>query len=169
MTVGQRTSFLKPAEVAAQGSAAPKWYVIDANDQIVGRLATQIATVLMGKHKPSYTPHVQSGDCVVVLNADKVKFLGGEMVHPRNENYSTKMAKKQYFRHSEFPGGLKTIAAVDLWDKHPTEILRLAVRRMLPKNAMARHQLDNLYLYVGDQHPHQSQQPQPFPEHLLPN
>lgn len=169
MTVGQRTSVLKPAEVAVNGSAAPKWYVIDAQGQVVGRLATQIATVLMGKHKPTYTPHVESGDCVVVLNADKVKFLGGEMVHPRNENYSTKMAAKRYYRHSQFPGGLKEIAAVDLWDKHPTDLLKLAVKRMLPKNAMARHMLDKLHLYVGDQHPHQAQKPQPFPEHLLPN
>jgi len=169
VTVGQRTTFLKSADVAVAGAAAPQWFVIDAENQVVGRLATQIATVLMGKHKPSYTPHVDSGDYVVVVNADKVKFVGNEMVHPRHKYYTDKMAEKRYFRHSMFPGGLKEIPAVNLWDKCPTEILRLAVKRMLPKNALARHKLeDKLKLYAGPDHPHQAQQPQAFPEHLLP-
>uniref|UniRef100_A0A7C2K066 Large ribosomal subunit protein uL13 n=1 Tax=Schlesneria paludicola TaxID=360056 RepID=A0A7C2K066_9PLAN len=160
---------MKSADVAVAGAAAPQWFVIDAENQVVGRLATQIATVLMGKHKPSYTPHVDSGDYVVVVNADKVKFVGNEMVHPRHKYYTDKMAEKRYFRHSMFPGGLKEIPAVNLWDKCPTEILRLAVKRMLPKNALARHKLeDKLKLYAGPDHPHQAQQPQAFPEHLLP-
>lgn len=166
VTVAQRTTFVKPAEIL--GANAPKWFVIDANGQVVGRLATQIATVLMGKHKPCYTPHVDCGDYVVVVNADKVKFVGSEMVHPRMDYYSTKAAKKKYYRHSEFVGGLKELSVEQLWDKHPTDILKLAVRRMLPKNALARHMLDKLKLYTTDNHPHQSQCPQPFPEHLQP-
>ena len=168
MTVGQRTTFLKSADLETPKSAhAPQWYVLDASGMTVGRVATQIATVLMGKHKPSYTPHVDSGDFVVVLNADRVKFVGGEMVHPSMPNFTTKTSTKEYYRHSQYVGGLKRLSAEQMWAKHPTSILELAVRRMLPKNALARHQLDKLKLYVGDTHPHQSQQPKPFPEHLL--
>jgi len=168
VTVGQRTTFLKPTEVTGAGTAAPNWFVVDGDDQIVGRLATQIATVLMGKHKPTYTPHVDSGDCVVVVNAERVKFVGNEMTHPKHPHFSDKMSTKTYYTHSQFVGGLKATTAAKMWDKNPTEILRLAVRRMLPKNALARHMLDKLHLYVGSEHPHQAQQPQPFPEHLLP-
>jgi large subunit ribosomal protein L13 len=157
---------LKPADL--QAAHAPKWYVLDAEGMVVGRVATQIATVLMGKHKPDYTPHVISGDYVIVVNADKVKFVGGEMVHPENKHFSTKMDKKRYYRHSTYPGGLKELPAIRVWEKDPTEILRLAVRRMLPKNAMNRYRMDMLKLYAGADHPHQAQQPQPFPEHLMP-
>ncbi|MBI1345789.1 50S ribosomal protein L13 [bacterium] len=167
VTVAQRTTFVKPADIT--GAQKPKWYVIDAKDQVVGRLATQIATVLMGKHKACYTPHVDCGDFVIVLNADKVKFVGSAMVHPRMENFTTKTANKKYYRHSEFPGGLKELSVEQLWDKHPTDVLLLAVRRMLPKNALARHMLDKLKLYTTDTHPHQAQVPQPFPEHLMPS
>lgn len=166
MTVAQKTTFLKPVDL--EGRHAPKWYVLDAEGMVVGRLATQIATVLMGKHKPEFTPHLITGDYVIVVNADKVKFSGGDMVHAENKYFSSKMNKKSYYRHSSYPGGLQQIPAIKLWEQKPTEVLRLAVRRMLPKNAMARYRMDMLKLYAGPEHPHQAQQPQPFPEHLLP-
>lgn len=165
VTVGQRTTFLNAAKLA--GDHKPQWFVLDASGMTVGRIATQIATVLMGKHKPTYSPHVDSGDYVIVLNADKVQFVGGEMKHPEMPNFTTKTNRKEYFRHSEFPGGLKRLSAEQMWAKHPTSLLEQAVRRMLPKNALARHQLDKLKLFASSEHPHQAQNPQPFPEHLL--
>jgi len=166
VTVMQKTTFLKPADL--DGAHAPKWYVIDAEGMVVGRLATQLASVLMGKHKPEYTPHLVCGDYVIVVNADKVKFVGGEMVHPQHKYFTTKMQRKSYFRHSTWPGGLQEIPAIAMWEKDPTENLRMAVRRMLPKNAMARYRMDMLKLYAGPDHPHQAQKPQPWPEHLMP-
>jgi len=166
VTVAQKTTVLKPADL--EGKHAPRWYVLDAEGMVVGRLATQIATVLMGKHKPEYTPHLVTGDYVVIVNADKVKFVGGDMVHPENKYYTTKMQRKSYFTHSNYPGGLKEMSAIKMWEKKPTEVLRMAVRRMLPKNAMARYRLDMLKLYAGPEHPHQAQKPQPWPEHLMP-
>jgi large subunit ribosomal protein L13 len=157
---------MKPADIV--GGHRPKWYVVDADGMVVGRLAAELAQVLMGKHKPEYTPHVDTGDYVIVLNADKVQFVGGKMSHPKHKYFSSKMARKTYFRHSEYPGGQRIIPAITLWEQKPTEILRLAVKRMLPKNALARHMLDKLKLYAGAEHPHQAQQPQPLPAHLLP-
>lgn len=157
-----RTSFAKSNEVT------PKWFVVDAESQIVGRLATQIATVLMGKHKPEYTPHVDTGDYVIVLNVGKVQFTGSGMVHPKHPAYTTKMAKKKYWWVTGWPSGLRNIPAIDLWEKKPEEILRQAVKRMLPKSALGRHMLDKLKLYTEDTHPHQAQQPEAFPEYLLP-
>lgn len=151
---------LKPAEVE------PEWFVIDADGMVVGRLATQIATVLMGKHRPDYTPHVLCGDYVIVLNADKVRFTGGGVVH-EHEYATTKMARKKYVWYTGYPGGQRNISALKLWEKKPTEVLRMAVKRMLPKTALGRHMLDRLKLYTGTEHPHQAQQPQPFPEPLL--
>lgn len=165
MTVGQRTTFLKSADLT--GPRQPQWFVIDADGMTVGRLATQIATVLMGKHKPSYTPHIDTGDYVIVVNADKVKFVGSAMVHPAMQHFTTKTNRKEYFRHSQFPGGLKRLSAEQMWAKHPTSLLEQAVKRMLPKNALARHQFDKLKLYATADHPHQAQNPAPFPEHLL--
>jgi len=166
--IAPQTSFLKPADVRQGGARAAKWYVLDAEGMVVGRLATQLATVLMGKHKPEYTPHVDTGDYVIVLNADKVRFTGGVMVHDKYDHYTTKMAKKSYQWFTGWPGGQRDIDALDLWSKNPTELLRLAVKRMLPKNALARHMLDKLKLVVGNEHTFQAQQPTPFPEHLLP-
>lgn len=165
MTVGQRTTSIKPAEL--QTVHAPKWYVLDVADMPVGRIATQIAGVLLGKHKPIYTPHLDTGDFVIVLNADKVKFVGNPMVHATMPNYTAKTARKLYYRHSQFPGGLKKLTAEDMWLKHPTSLLREAVRRMMPRTALARHQLDKLKLFASTEHPHQAQQPEAFPEHLL--
>ena len=129
--IPMRTTFLKPADVTA---AKKEWYVVDADGQIVGRLATQIATVLMGKHKPTYTPHVDTGDFVIVLNADKVRFGGRQMVHPEHRFFTTKMAKKKYWWVTGWPGGLRNVSAIDLWKRKPEAILRNAVKRMLPKN-----------------------------------
>ncbi len=166
MTVGQKTTFLKAADF--EGARKPGWFIVDGDGLTVGRLATQIATVLMGKHRPDYTPHVNGGDFVIVVNADKVRFIGSDMVHPRHKYHSTKMNTKEYEWYTGFNSGQKQITAINLWDRKPTEILRLAVKRMLPKNALARHMLDRLKLFVGDAHPHQAQQPQPWPEHLQP-
>lgn len=166
MTVGQKTTFLKAADL--EGPRKPSWYIVDGDGMTVGRLATQIATVLMGKHRPDYTPHVNGGDFVIVVNADKVRFVASEMVHPRHKYHSTKMNTKEYEWYTGFNSGQKQITAINLWERKPTEILRLAVKRMLPKNALARHMLDRLKLFVGDAHPHQAQQPQAWPEYLQP-
>jgi large subunit ribosomal protein L13 len=157
-----RTTVMKPAE------ARPEWFVLDAQGLTVGRLATQIATVLMGKHKPQYTPHVDTGDYVIVVNADQVRFSGGTMSHARHEHFTTKMAKKVYRWHTQWPGGLREVAAINLWEKHPEAVLKKAVQRMMPKSALGKRMLDKLKLYAGTTHPHQAQQPKPFPEHLLP-
>lgn len=161
-SVMPKTTVLKPAETR------PEWYVVDAKGMTVGRLATQIATVLMGKHKPQYTPHVDSGDYVIVVNVDQVRFSGGQMAHARHEHFTTKMAKKSYRWHTQWPGGLREISAINLWEKSPEAVLLKAVRRMMPKSALGKRMLDKLKLYSGETHPHQAQQPKPFPEHLLP-
>ncbi len=159
---------MKATDRLPGGTAEPRWYVIDATGMVVGRLATQIATVLMGKHRPEYTPHVDTGDYVIVINADKVQFSGDEMKHKSHEHFTTKMSKKSYTWYTGWPGGQRHIDAIDLWSKKPNEILKLAVKRMMPKNALARHMFDKLKLFSGPTHPHQAQQPEPFPEHLLP-
>lgn len=144
------------------------WYIVDGDGQIVGRLATAIATVLMGKHKATYTPHVDCGGAVIVTNVERVSFTGGEMVHPDVPYYSTKMARKTYASYSGFPGGLRVRSAVNVFQTAPERILREAVRRMLPKNKLARQMLKKLKLFVGPEHTHQAQQPVPFPAHLMP-
>ena len=138
--------------LAKPGQVEQKWYVVDATDQVLGRLAVRIATVLMGKNKPTYTPHVDTGDFVVVLNAGAVKVTG-------------KRKKEQvvYQRYSGYPGGLKEITMKTMLERHPERVLGEAVRRMLPKNALARHMLKKLKLCVGNEHPHQAQQPEPLP------
>lgn len=128
-----------------------KWFVVDATDQVLGRLAARIATVLMGKHHPTYTPHVDTGDFVVVINTEKVKLTGRKMDQITYEHYT---------RH---PSGLKSIPVRRMLDRHPERVLQAAVRRMLPKNALSRHMLMKLKLYKGPAHPHQAQTPEPFP------
>lgn len=124
------------------------WLVIDAKDQVVGRLASNLAMFLMGKHKAEYSPHLDTGDYVIVLNAEKVKFTG------------KKWDQKEYHRHTGFVGGIRTRTAKEMLQKKPTEILRLAVKGMLPKNqTLARRQLMKLKIYVGDTHPHAVQNP----------
>jgi large subunit ribosomal protein L13 len=155
-------SFLLRKEDAEQN-----WLVVDADKQIVGRLATQIATVLMGKHKATYTPHVLCGDFVVVLNAERVRFTGKEMGHPEIPYYTKKMGLKEYEKFTGYPGGRKLETAEQLWKRRPEMIITEAVRRMLPKNRLGRQMLKMLKVYKGTEHPHQAQQPQPFPEYLL--
>lgn len=127
-----------------------KWFIVDANDVPVGRLATKVASVLRGKHKPTFTPHADMGDFVIVINAEKSRFSGN------------KETEKKYHRYSGFPGGLRTETAADLRVKYPERIIALAVRGMLPKRSLGRLQLTHLKVYAGATHPHQAQQPQPL-------
>ncbi|WP_145313909.1 50S ribosomal protein L13 [Gimesia fumaroli] len=146
-----------------------QWFVVDADNQIVGRLATKIATVLMGKHKPTYTPHVDTGDYVVVVNCDRVRFSGKELAHDSHPYFSTKMLNKGYASYSGFPSGLKVVTAEKKLERgQSTQVLSEAVRRMLPKNKLGRQMLKKLKLFAGPTHEHQSQQPQDMPAHLLP-
>ena len=134
-----------------KGPNAPKWYVVDAKDQVVGRIATVIARLMLGKHKPTFTRHADTGDFVVVLNADKVVFT-------RN-----KWNDKLYRDHSGYVGGLKTKTAKEMLARHPEEILRRAVWGMTNKSNLARHQMKKLKIYAGAEHPHAAQNPQPLP------
>lgn len=135
---------------------------MDADGEVVGRLAVKVATILMGKHKPIYTPHVDTGDFVVIVNASKVKFGSRKMAHKTISNFTKKMANKTYAHYTGFPGGRKVISAEDLFVRKPEEILKLAIRRMLPKNKIGRHMLAKLKVYRDDKHPHQAQQPQAY-------
>ena len=153
--------------IAKKETTTPGWFVLDADNKVVGRLANQISTVLMGKHKPIYTPHVDCGDCVIVLNAEKVRFTGAPLAHPSYPYHSSKMAAKIYERYTGYPGGRKTLTGIEVWERSPEKILYEAVRRMLPKNKLARQMIKKLKLYTGENHPHQAQNPQPFPEYLL--
>lgn len=143
------------------------WYTVDARGRIVGRLATQLARVLMGKHKAIYTPHVHCGDFVIVLNCDQIRFSGKLMANADNPYFTKKLAQKEYDHYTGYPGGHRTETGAQLMEKNPTKILREAVRRMLPKNKMGRHMLDRLKLCVGGEHPHQAQSALPMPEYLL--
>ncbi len=124
------------------------WYVVDADGKTLGRLATQIADVLRGKRKPTYTPHVDVGDFVIVVNAEKVAVTGD------------KREKKLYWRHSGYPGGIRSRTLGDLLEKRPEEVMRKAVKGMLPRNRLARQQLRKLKVYAGPEHPHQAQKPE---------
>ena len=124
------------------------WCVVDAEGKTLGRLATQIANVLRGKHKPTYTPHVDVGDFVIVVNAEKVAVTGD------------KREKKLYWRHSGYPGGIRSRTLGDLLEKRPEEVIRKAVKGMLPRNRLARQQLRKLKVYAGPEHPHQAQKPE---------
>ena len=139
----------------------PEWLLVDADNQIVGRLATKLATILMGKHKPTYTPHVDTGDFVVVINADRVKFSTAPVAHDKIPNYSAKMRKKLYHHWTGYPGGLKAVTGEELMVRKPEEVLLMAVRRMLPKTKLGRAMIKKLKLCRGTQHPHTAQQPQP--------
>jgi large subunit ribosomal protein L13 len=134
--------------MAKPGEIEQKWLLVDATDKIVGRLAGEIAVILMGKHRPTYTPHVDTGDFVVVVNCEKVKFTG------------KKWEQKTYAWYTGYPGQ-KTIKAADRLERRPELILREAVRRMLPKSKLGKSMLDKLKLYAGPSHPHQAQAPEP--------
>ena len=134
-----KTYSLKGAEIEK------RWQVVDAEGQTLGRLATQVAGLLMGKHKPVYSPHLDMGDFVIIVNAEKVRVTGN------------KMEDKKYYRHTGYMGGLKTTNLGTMMERHPDRVLRLAVRGMLPRNRLARHVLRHLKVYAGPDHPHQAQ------------
>ena len=127
-----------------------RWHLIDANDQVVGRLAVLIANILRGKHRPEYTPHIDSGEFVIVVNAEKVRFTG------------KKLEAKTYHWYTRYPGGLKTATARDWMKIHPDRILRMAVQRMVPRNILGRQMMTKLKIYAGNNHPHQAQEPVKF-------
>ncbi|OMH23198.1 50S ribosomal protein L13 [Tersicoccus phoenicis] len=132
------------------GDIDRKWHVIDATDVVLGRLASQTATLLRGKHKPTFAPHMDTGDFVIIVNADKVALTGA------------KAEQKRAYRHSGYPGGLKSVSYAELLEKNPARAVEKAVKGMLPKNSLAAKQLAKLKIYVGPEHPHAAQQPQTF-------
>jgi len=134
--------------VAKEHEVEKKWHLIDARDKVLGRLASKIAIILRGKHKPIFTPHMDAGDYVVVVNADKVVLTGD------------KLEKKIYYRHSGYVGGLKEIPAKEMLLRRPENLIRLAVKGMLPKNSLGRRQLTKLKIYAGPDHPLQAQKPE---------
>ena len=134
--------------MANASTVDPKWLVIDAKDQVVGRLAVVISMILRGKHRPEYTPHCDTGDFIVVVNVDKVKFTG------------KKWDSKEYQSYTHYTGGLRRTPARDMIKKKPDEILYQAVKRMVPRNRLGRAQMDKLKMYAGPSHPHQAQQPE---------
>jgi large subunit ribosomal protein L13 len=133
-----------------KGQIAGKWHLIDASGQTLGRLATQIASLLIGKHNPEYTPGVVMEDHVVVINAAQVQ------ANP------TRVAEKKYYHHTQYPGGLKEVSFERQMERFPDRVIRFAVRGMLPKNRLTARYLDNLKIYAGSEHPHAGQDPQPF-------
>ena len=139
-----RTYTPKPADVERQ------WHVIDATDVVLGRLASQVAILLRGKHKPIYAPHVDTGDYVIIINADKVSLSG------------KKLEQKKAYRHSGYPGGLRSVLYKDLLAKHPERAVEKAIKGMLPKNRLGRAMFGKVKVYAGPDHPHAAQQPVPF-------
>jgi large subunit ribosomal protein L13 len=138
---------MKTTQVAKKEDVTRDWYLVDVDSKVLGRVATQIANVLRGKNKPTFTPSVDTGDFVIVVNAEKIALTG------------KKMSDKTYYSHSGYVGGLKEISAGKLLDKKPEELLKKAVKGMLPKNKLARHMLKKLKIYSGADHPHSAQQP----------
>ena len=132
------------------GDADERWWVVDAEDQVLGRLATRVAVKLRGKDKPVYSPHADTGDYVIVVNAEKIQVTG------------RKLTDKLYYRHSGYPGGLRATPLKDMLAKHPERVIEFAVRGMLPKNALGRKLFRKLRVYAGPDHPHTAQQPQPL-------
>ena len=137
-----KTYTVKPEDIER------RWYLVDAEGKTLGRLASRIATILKGKHKPIYTPHADVGDYVIVINAAKIHVTG------------RKMLQKVYYRHSGYPGGLKRTTLRDLLQRHPTRAIEFAVKGMLPKNRLGRRMFKKLKVYAGSEHPHQAQKPQ---------
>ena len=139
-----KTYMAKPGEVRQE------WYVVDATDKVLGRLSTEIARVLRGKHKPEYTPHVDVGDFVIVVNAEKVKVTG------------RKLDQKNYYRHTGYPGGLRSITLRRQLEKFPERVIESAVKGMLPRGPLGRQMFKKLKVYAGPHHPHEAQQPKPL-------
>ena len=138
---------MKKTYVTKEEDVQRDWYVVDASGQTLGRLAARVASVLRGKHKPVYSPSVDAGDFVIVVNAEKVQVTG------------RKLDQKMYYRHSGYPGGLKEITLRNLLQQHPTRVIEHAVRGMLPKNRLGRQVFRHLKVYAGSEHPHEAQQP----------
>jgi large subunit ribosomal protein L13 len=132
---------------ANKASVEKEWYIVDATDEVLGRLASVVAMVLRGKHKPSFTPHVDCGDNVIVINAEKVKLTG------------KKMSDKKYFSHTGYPGGQRIRTPEDLLGKKPESVVEKAIKGMLPKSRLGSAIFNNLYVYAGENHPHEAQQP----------
>ncbi len=144
MRMYQKTASLTKEQANAQRG----WVLVDAKDQTLGRLCTRVATLLRGKHKPDWTPHVDNGEYVVVINAERIVLTG------------RKLSDKKYYRHSGYPGHLKEISAGRMLETHPERVIEHAVRGMLPKNKLGRSLLQKLKVYAGDKHPHEAQQPE---------
>jgi len=132
---------------AKNTTVSKEWFVVDATDQILGRLSTKVASILRGKHKPYFTPHIDCGDNIIIINAEKVRLTG------------KKLTGKKYFNHTGYPGGQKITTPQDLFAKKPEAVIETAVRGMLPKNSLGRALFKNLYVYCGSEHPHEGQQP----------
>ncbi|WAA09400.1 50S ribosomal protein L13 [Fervidibacillus albus] len=140
-----RTTYMaKPNEIER------KWYVVDATGQTLGRLASEVAAILRGKHKPTFTPHVDTGDHVIIINASKIELTG------------KKLTDKIYYRHSQHPGGLKKRTALEMRTNYPERMLELAIRGMLPKGSLGRQMFKKLHVYAGSEHPHQAQKPENY-------
>jgi len=137
-------------ESAKKETVERKWYVVDAEGQTAGRLFSRIAHVLRGKHKPSFTPHVDTGDYVIVINADKIRFTGN------------KLQQKEYIRYTGYPGGQRRETAANLLKRRPEAVIENGVRGMLPKNKLGRAMIKKLFVYAGSEHPHAAQKPEPF-------
>lgn len=140
-----RTTFMANAK-----NIERKWYVVDAAGKTLGRLASEVAAILRGKHKPTYTPHVDTGDHVIIINASQIELTG------------KKLTDKIYYRHSMHPGGLKQRTALEMRTKYPERMLELAIKGMLPKNRLGRQMFKKLHVYAGSEHPHQAQQPEVY-------
>ncbi len=141
---------MKDTYMANAQNINKEWLIIDATDKTVGRLSAEVAAILRGKHKPTFTPHVDCGDNVIIINAEKVKFTGN------------KLQNKVYYRHSNHPGGLKEETAAKVMESHPERILERSIKGMLPKTKLGRQMYRNLYIYVGSEHKHAAQQPKPY-------
>ncbi len=141
---------MKTTQVAKEGEFTREWYLINVENKVLGRVATEIASILRGKKKPIFTPSVDTGDFVIVINAEKIALSGN------------KLADKTYYSHSGFPGGIKSITAGKLMEKKPEDLLKKAVKGMLPKNKLARNMLSKLKIYTGADHPHKAQMPKVF-------
>jgi len=137
--------------MAKKGELDARWHVVDLQDKVLGRAATRIAMILMGKHRPEYTPHVDTGDFVIVVNASKLRLTG-----------ANKREQREYDRYSGYPGGRKVDTLAEMLAKNPQKVVSEAVRRMLPKNSLGREMLKKLKVYAGAEHPHQAQQPEPL-------
>ena len=147
-----RLDFALKTYVATPSTRERDWLLVDASGKTLGRLATQIADMLRGKRKPEYTPHIDTGDFVIVVNAKKISVSGN------------KLESKQYHRHSGYPGGLRSRSLAQMLERRPEEVIRIAVKGMLPRNRLARQQLRKLKVYAGPDHPHEAQKPKPIEE-----